>query len=65
MNYIKRLQEQKTQLCDEKVAGLDALHDLYRYLQSEKFHTDTTVQISDVFARLEPVRKALIGELLS
>ena len=64
MNYIKRLQSHKEQLIEEKREGLDALHEVYRYLQSEKFRNDTTVQVSDVFARLEPVRAALIGEIL-
>lgn len=39
---------------------LDALEagilDLYGYLQSEKFRTDTTVQVSDVMHRLDSIR---------
>ena len=32
-----------------------ALDDLKTYLLSEKFHNDTTVQVSDVLRRLEAV----------
>lgn len=39
----------------------DALADLESYLLSEKFHTDTTVQVRDVLARLAPLKAAILG----
>lgn len=58
-NYIHTLQgkvrdahaltaEAQTQLCD-----------VYAYLCSEKFHTETWVDVKDVLRRLEPVNSTL------
>lgn len=57
--YIERLETAIWQLNHAASDANDAILDLYRYLQSTKFHEDTTVQVADIFARLEPVRKAL------
>ena len=52
MNYIKQLQasgQEKTRdIC--KIQG--ELRDLVGYLNSDKFHVDTTVQVDDVLRRL-------------
>ena len=60
MNYIKRLE------ADNKRRGkmIDAMEaelmDLRRYLTSEKFHEDPTVQVQDVLNRLENVTYAAV-----
>lgn len=64
MNYIRKLQNQREQLIAEKREGLAALQELEAYLHSEKFRTDTTVQVADVLARMAPAKSALIGEIL-
>lgn len=56
MNYIKRLEAENA----EKQTQLDELNaqivDFMTHLQSSKFHTDTTIQVGDVFARLREMR---------
>ena len=64
MNYIKKLENTREQLIEEKREGLDALLEFYTYLQSAKFHNDTTVQVGDIMDRLNPVKASLIGTLL-
>lgn len=56
MNHIQRLTSDNTEL-RETLDGVDeTVADLIRYLTSSKFHDDTTVQVSDVLARLQPLR---------
>jgi len=40
----------------EILRAVDDLNELKAYLLSDKFHNDTTVQVSDVLRRLEEVR---------
>lgn len=39
--------------------AIDEFRDLKRYLESDKFHTDTTVQVADVLRRMSQ-----LGDLL-
>ncbi len=58
MNYIKQL-EKENATYRRMIAAVEAeIVDVYRYLQSEKFHKDTTVQVADVMRRLENVTRA-------
>jgi len=53
MNYIKRL-ESELRESQTALTGLKCgLTDLKSYLQSNKFWTDTTVQVDDVLRRLQ------------
>ena len=36
------------------------LNDLYRYINSSKFHVDTTVQVSDISMRLDELKLSLM-----
>jgi hypothetical protein len=55
MNYIKRLEKDRTKAY-LVIAAMDAeLTELRRYLTSAKFHEDTTVQVADVLRRLDNV----------
>ena len=62
-NYIHTLQGQRVDLLEAIVDAQCAANELLAYLESPKFFNDTTVQIKDVMARLEPVRDALIRGL--
>lgn len=54
-NYIQRLKAEK-EAAEREVAALqEGFRDLRRYLQSSKFHDDTTVQASDVLVRLSAI----------
>lgn len=56
MNYIKKLQLENKEK-DEKLAAIrEDVNALYRYLQSEKFYTNTYVNKNDIFLRLENVQ---------
>ena len=58
MNYIKRL-EKENETYRRMIAAVEGeLIEVFRYLQSEKFHEDTTVQVADVMRRLENVTRA-------
>jgi len=59
-NYIHTLQAKVAELEADKAAADAALMDLYRYLGSDKFREDTTVQVSDVLWRLQDVRTAVM-----
>ena len=39
-------------MVEERRENDEVIHDLKKYLQSEKFHTDTTVQVNDVLLRI-------------
>ena len=56
MNYIKQLQKQVQELEIAKDRYNVGLQELAGYLTSEKFHTDTTVQVQDVLNRLAVLR---------
>ena len=62
MNYIHQLQERVAELEADRKAAHEAVVELLVYLESSKFHVDTTVQVGDVFLRLEPIRTATMGE---
>lgn len=53
-----RLHEQRDALTREVNALREGMRALMSYLMSEKFHTDTTVQTSDVMMRLMEVSAA-------
>ena len=56
MNYIKRLEIELAQANEDKKAIAEMCNDLSRYLNSSKFHNDTTVQVSDIHARTTEIR---------
>lgn len=56
MNYLQRLKSENQALRQAIGAWERGLADLRGYLDSPKFWTDTTVQISDVFMRLTEAR---------
>jgi len=63
MNYIKRLEKENRELAAE-VAGIREGHrELLRYICSEKFENDTTVQVQDVINRLRDVESFVDKEL--
>ena len=56
MNYIKQLEADNAQF-SKAVSDTDkAMTDLLAYLGSDKFWSDTTVQVSDVAGRLARIR---------
>lgn len=57
--YIHQLQDEVAGLRGDKIVADEAVADLVAYLTGPKFARDTTVQVADVLARLEPVRSAL------
>ena len=57
MNYIHRLEDEQ-RLASAELCGLrSGIEDLRRYLSSPKFHEDTTVQVKDIFMRLEEAER--------
>ncbi len=52
MNYIKRLQQEVATHEAQITATAEGIALLRSYLMSSKFHSDTTVQVSDVLLRL-------------
>jgi len=62
MNYIKQLQADVIRLKAQVEDANDAVVDLRSYLFSDKFSNDTTVQVTDVLNRLNPVSRALWTE---
>lgn len=59
MNYIKQLQEENKELKNTIKESQEIIHELYQYLHSSKFHQDNSVNIHDIFLRLEPARELL------
>ena len=57
MNYIYRLEDELKEIRSEFTGLKCGISDLVKYLQSSKFHNDTTVQIDDVIRRIEEARK--------
>lgn len=60
MNYIKRLEMELQEANQDKVEVLAGIDELFRYLSLPKFEEDTTVQVSDIFLRLQHLRNQLI-----
>lgn len=59
-NYINDLQN-KVILHEATIREANKeLSEVMAYLQSEKFHNDTTVQVKDVLSRLLPIRGMLL-----
>lgn len=59
MNYIKKLQVANCAQVEQILDARDELFHLKSYLQSEKFHTDTTIQVQDVLNRLVKLEECL------
>lgn len=59
MNYIKQLEQDKAALAASTYAALTGLADLLAYLHSDKFNTDTTVQVTDVCNRIREIQEAI------
>jgi len=55
MNVIKIVRR----LQAENAAYANGIKELRQYIESPKFHVDTTVQVSDIFARLQNVQDAV------
>ena len=55
MHWTNQLKVDNAKLQDDKVATMEAIRDLKIYLQSSKFHQDTTVQVQDVLTRLDVI----------
>lgn len=54
---IDQIRECKTNLAD----AMEEITELQRYLTSNKFHDDPTVQVRDVLTRLAPVKSSLLS----
>jgi len=59
MNYIKKLEVATAAHTEQVMDARDNLENFRAYLQSSKFHEDTTVQVQDVLNRLECIRECL------
>lgn len=59
MNYIKRLEVQSAAEMEQILDARDCAKILKSYLESSKFHSDTTVQVQDVLNRLQPIFECL------
>jgi hypothetical protein len=58
-SHIGNLQNAKDQAWAQVGEADQCLTELMTYLNSPKFREDTTVQVRDIFARIEPLRSAL------
>ena len=56
MNYIKKLQAEVSDAREVLTLIANEVQHLYVYLQSPKFHDDTTVQVQDVLNRTQQIR---------
>lgn len=61
-NYIKQLEDDKVRLSAATNAALTGLADMLAYLHSDKFHTDTTVQVQDMINRIRSTQEAIYDE---
>ena len=59
MKYISKLQLRIAELEGQMSLADDVIIDLYKYLNSEKFHNDNSVNVGDVMTRLAPIRNLL------
>jgi len=60
MTTKKELMEELTHAFKVIESTQEHLNDLYRYINSSKFHVDTTVQVSDISMRLDELKLSLI-----
>ena len=60
MNYIKQLEADKIRLETRITLSRSELMNLFSYLQSTKFHEDSTVQVQDVQNRLDGLKDLLM-----
>lgn len=63
MNYIKMLQNEVELHKGYGEALERGLIELLAYLESPKFHEDTTVQVMDVTRRIQEIRKSAVLSL--
>jgi len=56
MNYILQLQEESKQQRQTIIGMLERLVEFRTYLNSAKFHKDTTIQVQDVHNWLDYIR---------
>tara|TARA_R110000803_G_scaffold183400_1_gene245744 strand:- start:568 stop:774 length:207 start_codon:yes stop_codon:yes gene_type:complete len=56
MNYIKQLQAQVKSQDVELTSIYESLQEIQRYLSLPKFESDTTVQVSDIFLRINELK---------
>ena len=59
VNHIQRIMQENVSLKQALQTWSSGLTDLQRYLESSKFHQDTTVQVQDVFLRLQEAKSAV------
>lgn len=62
MNYIKQLENDKVRLSAATNAALTGLEGMLVYLQSDKFHEDTTVQVQDMINRIRDTQNRIYDE---
>ena len=62
MNYIKQLEDDKVRLSAATTAALTGLEGMLAYLQSDKFHEDTTVQVQDMINRIRDTQNRIYDE---
>jgi hypothetical protein len=58
VNFIKQLQAEVESAIIRKERTLDSINELSKYLQSNKFWADPTVQVADVLSRLQDIKSA-------
>lgn len=63
MNHIKRLTKDVAVLKKALHTYDDNIDHIVRYLQTSKFHKDTTVQVNDVLDRITSARMAVTEAL--
>jgi hypothetical protein len=59
MNYIKRLQSERSEQLESAKAISTDLQYMLEYLASSKFHVDTTVQVYDILHLIPPIRNSV------
>jgi site-specific recombinase XerD len=60
MNYIKQLEVDKAELKTTIASARTELMELFSYLQSTKFHEDRTVQVQDIYNRMDGLKDLLM-----
>lgn len=65
MNYINALELDVKEQSEQLAEIQSELIELYKYLESPKFHVDTTVQVGDIFSRTARIRSLSIPNLLN
>lgn len=59
MNYIKQLQETIQETSNNLEEQKDNINTFLKYLNSSKFHNDTTIQVHEVYNFLLQIRNAI------